>query len=159
MPMSEDKLKATAKSLMHEEPTYWGDFPEAFLMAWLDDRQPDHSVVCAYCDLPLMSANASSFRHGTVDHLLPKDRYHWLVEAQSNAVPCCFRCNRIKGRFDPNKDNPVYSQVDGNELTKEQRKELIARARKYVTEKLTEWHRGVWGPWDAACCELDSHNK
>lgn len=40
---------------MREEPTYCGDFPESFLMAWLANRRADQTVVCAYCDLPVMS--------------------------------------------------------------------------------------------------------
>jgi hypothetical protein len=154
--MTEDNLRRVAKSLMQEEPTYWGDFPEAFLMAWLADRHSDRTVVCAYCDLPLMSTEPTSFRHGTVDHLLPKSRYRQLELDQLNIVPCCYRCNAVKGRWDPNERDPVYSQNDlDDQLTKEQRDKLKARTRDYVHKKLETAHPHIWQCWISACKELE----
>ena len=154
--MAENSLRRVAKSLMQEEPTYWGDFPEAFLMAWLADRRSNQTVLCAYCDLPLMTAEPTSFRNGTVDHLLPKRRYKQLEYEQSNGVPCCYRCNAVKGSWDPNERDAVYSQNDGDHLTKEQRDTLIARARAYVLlKKLGTTHPRIWQCWINACKELD----
>jgi hypothetical protein len=153
--MAENNLRRVAKSLMKEEPTYWGDFPEAFLMAWLADRRPDQTVACAYCDTPLMSAEPRSFRNGTVDHLLPKSHYGQLAEEQSNGVPCCYRCNAVKGSWDPNKLDPVYSQDDGDHLTEAQREKLKKRARDYVLGKLATAHPHIWQCWIKACKELD----
>src|SRR5580700_9458683 len=155
--MAENNLRFVAGSLIREEPTYWGDFPESFLMAWLADRRVDQTVVCAYCDLPVMSVEPSSFRHGTVDHLLPKRYYKHLAREQSNGVPCCYRCNAVKGSWDPNRCDPVYQQDGGDQLTDVQRKELIARSREYIRAKLATAHPHIWQCWTKACKELDKY--
>jgi hypothetical protein len=154
--MSEENLRKIAQGLMNKEPTYWGDFPEPFLMAWLDAtrHRPDHAVLCQYCDLPLMSVEPTSFRHGTVDHLLPKRRYKELELDRLNGVPCCYRCNAVKGRWDPNGEDPVYSPGKGR-LEVKQREVLTRRARTYVQGKLATAHPRISECWKRACEELD----
>jgi hypothetical protein len=149
----ESTLETVAETLMHDEPGYWGDFPKPFLMAWLNDRRNDHSVICAYCDLPLMSFESNSFRNGTVDHLLPKSKYESLEFVHSNAVPCCYRCNAVKGRWDPNNIEPVYLPESGA-LNAERRRKLIQRAREYVQGKLAQAHPNIWRCWAKASQQL-----
>lgn len=139
---------------MKDDPVYWGDFPISFLMAWLEDRREDNSVVCAYCDLPLMSFEPKSFRNGTVDHLLPKNKYVDLQWCQSNGVPCCYRCNAVKGFWDPNGFDSLYTPGSGP-LSPEQRRELIQRSREYVHQKLAKAHPHIWECWVRACQQLD----
>jgi hypothetical protein len=148
-------LETVADALMREEPTYWGDFPREFLMAWLSDFRKDYSVVCAYCELPLMSFEPHSFRNGTVDHLLPKKKYADLKLDQSNGVPCCYRCNAVKGSWDPNKADPIYTPGSGP-LSPKQREELIRRAREHVHGKLAKAHPDIWRCWKGACEQLES---
>ena len=143
-------LESAASALMIKEPGYWGDFPKEFLIAWLRDARDDHSVRCSYCDLPLMSLEPTSFRNGTVDHVLPKSRYPQLALDRSNAVPCCYRCNAIKGRWDPNKDDPPYKGLS-EPLTDEERAELVSRAKAYVQLKLSTAHPRIWECWETAC--------
>jgi len=139
-------LREIARSLIRSEPLYCGAFKnEEHLMAWLNDRTPEHNVLCAYCDLPLLSSSSTSFRNGTDDHLLPDTPYKWLAAAQSNWVPCCYRCNNIKSKWDPNRENPIYvRERDGDVLTEDKRKELIKRSREYLRTKLEKDHAKVW---------------
>jgi hypothetical protein len=153
MTEQESILEAAAEMLMHDEPGYWGDFPKPFLVAWLKDRRKDNSVICAYCDLPLMSVEPNSFRNGTVDHLLPKSKYESLKLDHFNAVPCCYRCNAVKGRWDPNNIDPVYSPESGP-LGTEQREKLIQRARDFVQKKLAQAHPDIWRCWTKASQQL-----
>lgn len=156
MAEDKDKLMRIAKALAKKDPTYWGNqFALPFLMAWLSARESDYSVKCAYCGLPLLSPESNSLAHGTIDHLLPKKTYPQLAAAQSNAVPCCHRCNALKGRWDPNKEDPVYSNEDGGELNPHQREELKKRALNHVKEKLTSRHPSTWQSWVEACRILD----
>lgn len=150
MANNDGSLDRIAKALMIEERGYWGDFPAEFLIAWLRDAREDHSVRCAYCDLPLMSFEPTSFRNGTVDHVLPKSRYPWLGLDRSNGVPCCYRCNSVKGSWDPNKEAPVYQGLTGP-LSDEERSELVRKARAYVQRKLSEAHPRIWDCWEKAC--------
>ena len=67
-------------------------FSLAEFRAWLLDKfgnTPEGSTPCAYCSVPLF---AETFR---IDHRDPVSRGGEL--SLSNCMPCCDRCNRMKG--------------------------------------------------------------
>jgi hypothetical protein len=147
------KLREVALSLMQNDPVYFGTFRVDVLMSWLEDREPDHRVLCTYCRTPLLEDSVDSFT-GTADHLLPQAIYPQLGfdRANGNSVACCSRCNSLKGAWDPNTyGDPVYEDMrDKGRLNKNQRQMLIQRSRDYVRGKL-EGRHVAWKHWVAAC--------
>jgi hypothetical protein len=129
---------------------YWRDWPAEALAAMCEHRNPnDHIVRCLYCGCDLQQYNWH------IDHLLPAGKYRSLdwtklgtppcwyrdvstLNGTGNAVPCCNACNIAKHDKDPNtRGNLIYEMDrDGGVLSPLQRKELIARARKLVEERL-----------------------
>jgi 5-methylcytosine-specific restriction endonuclease McrA len=162
-PEQEELLDKVVRWLRKEDPGYCGMFPLPCLKRWLLDHAPDNSVTCAHCGLPLLSSSVLSFRNGTSDHLLPKSKYEWLGWNLWNAVPCCHRCNIIKGDYDPNiaeKNSPVYvRERDGDQLSEDKRKRLIDRSKDCIKDRLASQHARVWDAWVKACRQLDGLDR
>jgi hypothetical protein len=122
----EKQLREVALNLMRNDRSYFGTFPVDVLISWLEDREPDHRVLCAYCRTPLLEDKLDSF-NGSADHLLPKRIYPVLGfdQANGNSVACCSRCNWLKAAWDPNTDgDPVYDEVRDRANSVETRERL-----------------------------------
>jgi hypothetical protein len=155
------KLTEVSWKLMRADPVYFGTFPVDVLVSFLEDRQSDHSVLCAYCGTSLLEDSLNSF-NGSADHLLPKKKYPRLGfdAANGNSVACCSRCNSYKRDWDPNTaGDPIYDEVkDGGVISEEKRKNLIERTRLHLRKKL-ESRYAAWEHWSNACQQLDEARK
>ena len=81
---------------------------------------------CAYCDLD-GSTDYRILANFEMDHLIPK--VAGGTDHRSNRVLACRRCNDDKWRYNP------CEGVVPQELTQEQRRDLISKSRQYVETK------------------------
>jgi hypothetical protein len=137
-------LLAQAEKL-REAHYFFRDFKaRGHVAAWLR-----YQGLCVYCEADLFSSSETLFGTACTDHLLPKARYKELAESHLNAIPCCHRCNWLKGHWDPNtQGEALYVQGTGM-LTEENHDELLRRARVHVRNRLMEKEK-VFGLIEAA---------
>jgi len=74
-----------------------------------------HEYKCGYCDENLLT-DLPRMMSSQLDHLLPKQKYKNLRDVEDNWVLACFRCNQLKGEFDPWKllTSPIDSPTPEN---------------------------------------------
>jgi hypothetical protein len=140
---------ASAEKLWGAHYFFRGFKAKGHVAAWLRYRG-----LCVYCESDLFSSSDTLFGMGCTDHLLPRTRYPELAYEYLNAVPCCHRCNWLKGRWDPNRNGKERYVRGSGVLTEVDHGELLYRARVHVRHRLEE--RGleftsIEAAWRTAC--------